>query len=164
MWKSVRITGCVAYITVHVCNLRISINRQELARLSIWKGSPAFQSCAVRQRDLLLTWTVLCFLGAVSYHQLTIHPFCDNCLTNKHRVVQSLQIMCNVTPVHVPILKPMDSFGIHGVKIKWNKKKKSLNHNLIVLCELLMPCQLFAQECSDCREINKISKYLPVVI
>ena len=30
----------------------------------------------------------------------------------------------------------------------------------IVLCELLMPCQLFAQKCSNCQEITKISKCL----
>ena len=33
-----------------------------------------------------------------------------------------------------------------------------LNYNCIVLCELLMPCQLFAQKCSNCQEITKISK------
>ena len=26
------------------------------------------------------------------------------------------------------------------------------------MCELLMPCQLFAQKCSNCQEISKISK------
>ena len=53
-------------------------------------------------------------------------------------------------------LKPMDSFGM------WWKSNEfffsSLNHNFILLCELLMPCQLFAQKCSNCQEITKISK------
>ena len=53
-------------------------------------------------------------------------------------------------------LKTMDSFG-KVVKIKWNNFS-SLNHNFIVLCELLMPCQLFAQKCSNCQEITQISK------
>ena len=43
------------------------------------------------------------------------------------------------------------------VKIKW-KNFSSLIHNFIVLCELLIPCQLFAQKCSNCQEITKISK------
>ena len=43
------------------------------------------------------------------------------------------------------------------VKIKLNYFS-SLNHTFIVLCELLMPCQLFAQKCSNCQEITKISK------
>ena len=38
------------------------------------------------------------------------------------------------------------------------KCSSSLNHNFIVLCELLLPCQLFAQKCSNCQEITKISK------
>ena len=57
-------------------------------------------------------------------------------------------------------LKPMDSFGM------WWKSNEiifySLNHNCIVLCELLMPCQLFAQKCSNCQELTKISKCLAV--
>ena len=56
------------------------------------------------------------------------------------------------------ILKPMDSFGM------WWKSNEILfsssNHNvIIVLCELLMPCQLFAHKCSNCQEITKISKW-----
>ena len=43
------------------------------------------------------------------------------------------------------------------VKIKWIYFS-SLNHDFIVLSELLMPCQLFAQKCSNCQEITKISK------
>ena len=43
------------------------------------------------------------------------------------------------------------------VKIQLNYLS-SLNHNFIVLCELLMPCQLFAQKCSYCQEITQISK------
>ena len=35
-----------------------------------------------------------------------------------------------------------------------------LSHNFIVLCELLMPCQLFAQKCSNCQEITKIPNSL----
>ena len=53
-------------------------------------------------------------------------------------------------------LKPMDSFGMWW-KIEWNYFS-SLNHNFIVMCKLLMPCQLFAQKCSNCQEITKISK------
>ena len=49
-------------------------------------------------------------------------------------------------------LKPMDSFGM------WWKSNEIMNHNFIVLCELLLPCQLFAQKCSNCQEITKISK------
>ena len=45
------------------------------------------------------------------------------------------------------------------VKIKWNYFS-SLNHNVIVLCELLMPCQLFSQKYSNFQEITKISKCL----
>ena len=56
-------------------------------------------------------------------------------------------------------LKPMDSFGtctcMYVVKIKWNYFSL-LNHNFIVLCELLMPCQLFAQKCSNCQEITTL--------
>ena len=54
------------------------------------------------------------------------------------------------------LLKPMDSFGMWW-KSKWNYFS-SLNHNFIVLCELFMPCQLFAQKCSNCQEITKILK------
>ena len=53
------------------------------------------------------------------------------------------------------------------MNIQWNYFS-SLDHNFIVLCELLMPCQLFAQKCSNCREITKISMFggdtLPLVI
>ena len=45
------------------------------------------------------------------------------------------------------------------MEIKWNYFS-SLNYNFIVLCELLMPCQLFVQKCSNCQEITKISKCL----
>ena len=45
------------------------------------------------------------------------------------------------------------------VKIKLNNFSL-LNHNFIVLCELLMPCQSFAQKCSNCQGITKISKCL----
>ena len=46
------------------------------------------------------------------------------------------------------------------MKIKWYYFS-SLNHNFIVLCELLIPCQLFAQKrqkCSNCQEIL-VTKY-----
>ena len=33
-----------------------------------------------------------------------------------------------------------------------------LNYNFIVMRELLMPCQLFAQKCSNCQKRTKISK------
>ena len=43
------------------------------------------------------------------------------------------------------ILKPMDSFGMWWKSNEIIILLSSLNHNVIVLCELLMPCQLFAQ-------------------
>ena len=65
------------------------------------------------------------------------------------------------------LLKPMDSFGMWWksneiIFLHWN-----LNHNFIVLYELLMPCQLFAQKCSNCQEITEIwkcSNTLPLVM
>ena len=54
-------------------------------------------------------------------------------------------------------LKPMDSL-VSGEN-QWNYFS-SLNHNFIVLCELLIPCQLFAQKCWNSQEITKISKCL----
>ena len=47
------------------------------------------------------------------------------------------------------------------MKIKWNYFSL-LNHSFIVLCELLMPYQLFAQKCSNCQEIKKNIKMLGV--
>ena len=43
------------------------------------------------------------------------------------------------------------------MKIKWNYFSL-LNPNFIVLCVLLMPCQLFAQKCSNCQEIHVVTK------
>ena len=57
------------------------------------------------------------------------------------------------------LLLNIHHFVWYVVKIKWNYFS-SLNHNFIVLCELLMPYQLFAQKCSYCQEITKISKCL----
>ena len=65
--------------------------------------------------------------------------------------------------------KWMDSFGIdyiiHVVQIKWSYFP-SLNHNFIVLCELLMPCQLFAIfslpmliPSIDCKLHNRCSRF-----
>ena len=34
------------------------------------------------------------------------------------------------------------------------------NRSVIVLCKLLMHCQLFAQNCLNCQEIVEISKCL----
>ena len=49
------------------------------------------------------------------------------------------------------------------MKIKWKCLSLFLlNHNFIVLCELLMPCQIFAQKCSNCQEINQNIKTLGV--
>ena len=45
-------------------------------------------------------------------------------------------------------------FGIVPV----SSRAASLNHNFIVLCDFLMPCQLLAQKCSNYQEITKISK------
>ena len=66
----------------------------------------------------------------------------------------------NVKRYGLNVLKPMDSFGMWWKSIfKWNNFS-SLIHNFIVLWKLLMSCQLFAQKCSNCQEIIKISKCL----
>ena len=62
--------------------------------------------------------------------------------------------------IHGRFLKPMDSFGM------WWKSNdfcfSSLNHNFIVLCELLMSCQLFAQKCSNLSRNNQNVKMFGV--
>ena len=50
----------------------------------------------------------------------------------------------------------MDSFGMWW-KPKWNYFS-SLNHNVIVLCELSMLCHLFAQKCSNCSNCQETTK------
>ena len=76
----------------------------------------------------------------------------DNLSSGLYTVIK----MIYLDVLHFLPLKPMDSLG-NVVKIKWNYFS-SLNHNFIVLCELLMPYQLFAQKCSNCPEITQISK------
>ena len=72
----------------------------------------------------------------------------------------SLQDCFISTKQFFPLLKPIDWIVLVCGENQMIFYFFSLKNNCIVLCELLMPGQLFAQKCSNFQEITKISKFL----
>ena len=131
-------------------------------RLACSKGSTSYKCNSFWMAIFCLMITLLAKIDNLSFscgHNVYVHVAKLNCLESYYlKWVVTFPLMQLMTKTLIIFLYSHGiSLSINMVKIKWNYLS-SLNHNFIVLCELLMPCQLFVQKCSNCQETTEISK------